>query len=198
VSQEGDPLRCLLVPLDGDRLLLPSAAVAEVSAYTQPVAVADSPPWLVGEVRWREQRLPLLSLEVVLRGGVSSPADARCRIVVLYALAGARDPAFYGLLCRDIPKALRLTREDLRPVELPPGYPGGEVAAVEGERVGRALVPDLETLEHRLLAPLRAARRRSAEAGENIDTHGAGRYPSAGRSGGARRGRRVSGRGRGP
>jgi len=57
-------VRCLLIPISGGQLLLPNSVVAEVFPYNEPERVAENQPnWLLGLIDWRNQRIPLLSIE---------------------------------------------------------------------------------------------------------------------------------------
>lgn len=56
-----DSLTGLLLPLSDRTLLLPNVAVAELIAYRNPQVAAGLPQWYLGQVAWRDLRLPLLS-----------------------------------------------------------------------------------------------------------------------------------------
>lgn len=58
-----DSLTGLLLPLSDRTLLLPNVAVAELIAYRNPQVAAGLPQWYLGQVAWRDLRLPLLSFE---------------------------------------------------------------------------------------------------------------------------------------
>ncbi|MFC6981401.1 chemotaxis protein CheW [Microbulbifer taiwanensis] len=72
----------LLLPLADGQLLVPVDTLSEVIAMQTPVAAYDAPPWYLGELNWREQRLPLLSFEV-MRGQPLASATDSGRIAVL-------------------------------------------------------------------------------------------------------------------
>jgi chemosensory pili system protein ChpC len=54
-------IRGVLITVTNGRLLLPNANVAEVITFSDPEAVENAPDWLLGRVRWRGWRLPLIS-----------------------------------------------------------------------------------------------------------------------------------------
>ena len=54
-------IRGVLITVTNGRLLLPNANVAEVITFSDPEAVENAPEWLLGRVRWRGWRLPLIS-----------------------------------------------------------------------------------------------------------------------------------------
>jgi hypothetical protein len=45
----------LLVPLAGERLIVPRACVAEVIGYQTPAEMTNAPPWYAGLVTWSGQ-----------------------------------------------------------------------------------------------------------------------------------------------
>ena len=51
----------LLVPLADRTLLLPNVAVAELIPYRAPQVSEGMPEWFLGQIAWRDLRLPLLS-----------------------------------------------------------------------------------------------------------------------------------------
>lgn len=139
-----DSLTALLLPLADRTLLLPNVAVAEIIPYRGVQTAPDLPPWLLGQIGWRDLRLPLLSFEAA--SGGPAPLGATPRVAVFNALGGRPRVKFLALLLQGIPRALkvdaRLPRADaaLAPLEL---------AAVQLEG-GVARIPDLQALEQKL------------------------------------------------
>ena len=85
-----EELYSLLVPLDGERLIVPRACVAEVVRYAQPEREPGSHDWLLGGFNWNGRVLPIVAFEGVL--GKDIPAiTGRTRIVVFPATAGNQD-----------------------------------------------------------------------------------------------------------
>lgn len=92
----------LLIPLEGEMLLLPNAAVAEIIDYNDPEPVEKSPDWLLGLLLWRGYRLPLLSFENVT-GKQPSLTDGSVRIAIINNLKGNNDLPFFGIVIQGIP-----------------------------------------------------------------------------------------------
>lgn len=142
-------VRSLLIPIHSGQLLLPSAVIAEVTAYTVPDIIADTQPdWLLGMVTWRNQHVPLLSIEQVLGLPVES-VTADARIVVLYGLESPQTMPFYAFIASDIPSALAVNEESLT------GTTGGDkqkglVFSVTTTEHNEAFLPDLTYLENLL------------------------------------------------
>ncbi|WAJ37346.1 chemotaxis protein CheW [Pseudomonas sp. GOM7] len=143
-QNSADSLTGLLVPLADRTLLLPNVAVAELIPYRAPQASEGMPDWYLGEIAWRDLRLPLLSFEAA--SGGEAQVASRARVAVLNALGGRPKVKFIALLVQGIPRSLKVERElpaaevDLAPLELG--------AARLGEDVVR--IPDLIGLEQLL------------------------------------------------
>ncbi|TBV02873.1 chemotaxis protein CheW [Phytopseudomonas dryadis] len=145
VSQNNvSSLTGLIVPLADRTLLLPNVAVAELIPYRAPPAVSGMPDWFLGQVAWRDLRLPLLSFEAASDGRAQVGPGAR--IAVINALGGRPNVKFIALLVQGIPRSLRVT-EDLPRADAP--LAPLELAAVSGEE-GVLKIPDLVALEQKL------------------------------------------------
>lgn len=134
----------LLLPLSDRTLLVPNVALAELIPYRAPQATSGLPAWLLGQVAWRDLRLPLLSFEAATGGEVKIGSGAR--VAVLNALGGRPHVKFIALLLQGIPRSLKL-EEDLRRANAP-------LAALELDSVqigtDVAKIPDLVALEQML------------------------------------------------
>lgn len=139
-----DSLTGLLVPLADRTLLLPNVALAELIPYRAPQASAGMPAWFLGQVAWRELRLPLLSFEAASGGQAQIGPGAR--VAVINALGGRPKVKFLALLVQGIPRSLKVTADlpradaPLAPLELD--------AVSIGEDVLK--IPDLVGLEQLL------------------------------------------------
>ncbi len=141
-----DELFCLLIALDGDRLLLPRSGVAEVVAWAEPTPMAGAPAWYLGTVPWNGKTVPVLSFEAA-SGRATPPASGRTRIVLVHAL-GERIPSrVFGIVTQWFPQTVRVTREVLKP---DPTRHFAEVgpALCQVRIINETpLIPDLEWLE---------------------------------------------------
>ncbi|BAN46081.1 chemotaxis protein CheW [Metapseudomonas resinovorans] len=134
----------LLLPLSDRTLLVPNVALAELIPYRAPQAASGLPEWLLGQVAWRDLRLPLLSFEAAAGGEAKVGSGAR--VAVLNALGGRPHVKFIALVLQGIPRSLRV-EEDLRRADAP--LSALELDAVQlGTEVAK--VPDLVALEQLL------------------------------------------------
>jgi len=138
-------IRAVLIQTEAARLLLPNATISEVLSYAEPDAVEDAPDWLLGSIRWRGWRLPLVAFAPFSgqgreRGGLGH------KVVVLKTLGGQPTMPYFALLTRGFPRLVTVSRErlvadeDLAP--LPPG-----VRARVRFNDESAVVPDIDGIE---------------------------------------------------
>ena len=105
-----DSLTGLLLPLSDRTLLLPNVAVAELIAYRNPQVAAGLPQWYLGQVAWRDLRLPLLSFEAASSGEQQPVLGSSARVVVINALGGRPHVKFLALLVQGIPRWTPISR----------------------------------------------------------------------------------------
>ncbi|QEY60814.1 chemotaxis protein CheW [Metapseudomonas lalkuanensis] len=134
----------LLLPLSDRTLLVPNVALAELIPYRAPQATPGLPAWLLGQVAWRDLRLPLLSFEAAAGGEVKVGSGAR--VAVLNALGGRPHVKFIALLLQGIPRSLKL-EDDLRRANAPLS-----ILELDSVQLGTdvAKIPDLMALEQML------------------------------------------------
>jgi chemosensory pili system protein ChpC len=109
-----DELYSLLVPLAGERLIVPRACVAEVIGYQAPTQMANAPPWYVGVVNWGERSVPVVSFE----GAFGQPLpnlSSRTRIVIFHASSGLLPGGYFGMLTQGFPQLVRVNADVIRP-----------------------------------------------------------------------------------
>ena len=145
VDQTASPLTGLLLTLSDRLLVLPNTAIAELVAYRQVQAAENSPNWLLGQIRWRDLNLPLLSFEAASND--AAVVTERARVVIVNAIGGRPQFRFFALLIQGIPRSVRIETdllseqsEMLLPLELDAVIIDGEIAKI----------PDLAALEQKL------------------------------------------------
>ena len=105
-------IRGVLIQVTAGRLLLPNASVAEVITYSEPEPVENAPDWLLGRVRWRGWRLPLLSFSR-LAGWASEDGHLGAKVAVLKALGGNAKLPFFAVLSQGFPRLVTVSRTAL-------------------------------------------------------------------------------------
>jgi chemosensory pili system protein ChpC len=146
-SSTPETLTGLLLSLTDRTLLLPNAAIAELVPYRPVARLANQPDWCLGQVGWRDLRLPLLSFEAA--SGASFQFDRNntgARVAIINALGGREHVRFLAILVQGIPRSMRVTAE-LQSADAP--LAPLELAAVQHQG-GVAKIPDLIALEEKL------------------------------------------------
>lgn len=133
----------LVVPMQGMSLLVPNAMVAEIVPFGGMEAKTKGPDWLLGDVVWRGQKLPLMSFESANGEGMVLPRPGS-RFAVMNAITGSSERDFYAILVHGNPTTASLTEASIEPVE------GPDALAVKayvrlGEQILR--IPDPDVLE---------------------------------------------------
>lgn len=105
-------IRGVLIQVEGARLLLPNATIAEVLSFAEPEAVADAPDWLLGRIRWRGWQLPLASFSR-LSGIADEAGGLGSKVVVLKALGGDSRLPYLALLTKGFPRLVTVSRDAL-------------------------------------------------------------------------------------
>jgi chemosensory pili system protein ChpC len=112
-SQVAD-IPCLLLPLHGRLLLVPTVTVAEmVPMAPYQDAEEDSPDWLLGYFQWRGQDVPLLSFER-LAGEAETSVVAKGRVAVLNNTGVSDGLPFIAVPTTGIPRMSRVSPEDIK------------------------------------------------------------------------------------
>lgn len=135
-----------LLPVAGRQLLLPSAAVTEVVEAVQLSPVSGKPEWYLGQLRWRDGQIPVLSFESLNGGAVPG---ARGRVAIISGISNQGELPFYGIVLQGLPRAAKVKIAELEDLE---GAPVGPVEFLQVRYSGElACIPDLDALEERLL-----------------------------------------------
>ncbi|MBI3900376.1 MAG: chemotaxis protein CheW [Gammaproteobacteria bacterium] len=138
-------IHSLEIPLKGISLLLPSAAVAEVTNPAALSPVPGGPPWLLGVFGWRLQTVPIVSLEVLMGQTVASHVEG-AKIVVFYPLRGAKDMEFFGLLSAGEPRPQSITAESIESLDNDALLDSPFIASGLKLKERTLLIPDFDAL----------------------------------------------------
>jgi chemosensory pili system protein ChpC len=138
-------IRGLMIPVGGERLLLPNATVAEIISYRDPVAAGDDMPnWLLGDITWRQRTVPVAALENLFGGDFQG--YTRGRIAVCYSLLEDRERPYLGVVSDGIPHLVRVREEDIEVLPLSDADADMPVLARLKLKGEEALIPDLARL----------------------------------------------------
>lgn len=139
-------LYSLLVPLAGERLIVPRACVAEVVRYSAPDHEMGAHEWMLGTVNWNGRQLPVVSFEGALGKDVPE-IGSRTRIVVFYSSTGQLKTGYFGVLTQGFPQLVRVNKDVLK-LHTTDGWPKDAPVLCRVKMINEfPLIPDLEKLE---------------------------------------------------
>lgn len=138
-------IRGVLITVTNGRLLLPNANVAEVITFSDPEAVENAPEWLLGRVRWRGWRLPLISFSR-MAGWSQEDGHLGAKVAVLKALGNNPKLPFFAVLSQGFPRLVTVSRAALAESQELKELPLGVHSRVTLND-DPASVPDLMSLE---------------------------------------------------
>ena len=137
-------IRGVLITVNQGRLLLPNASIAEVITFSDPERIEGAPSWMLGQIRWRGWRLPLLSFSR-FAGWSQEEGQIGAKVVVLKALGGNPKLPYFAVLSQGFPRLVTVARKALAEAS------GGDLPQGIHSRVmlndDAAVVPDLAGLE---------------------------------------------------
>ncbi len=146
MSDLREELYSLLVPLAGERLIVPRACVAEVIGYQPPAEMTNAPPWYAGLVSWSGRSVPVVSFEGAF-GQTLPVITTRTRIVVFHAPSGKLQAGCFGILTHGFPQLVRVNADIIRP-DPTRSFPERSPIICQVRMINETrLLPDLERLE---------------------------------------------------
>jgi len=103
---------CMLFPMIGHNLLLPTTSVAEMSAAKPLETVSETPQWMMGFYEWRGIKVPVISLEALNNDGPPT-FNIRGRIAVLNNTGTNTELPFIAIHTQGIPRMARVADDDI-------------------------------------------------------------------------------------
>ncbi|MDX1442522.1 MAG: chemotaxis protein CheW [Gammaproteobacteria bacterium] len=139
----------LLIPLENGRIVLPRAAVSEVTGFVQPKDKPEgAPDFILGFIDWQKQRIPLVSFEAAC-GKPIPETGRRARIAIVFSIEGRlRDPSVFALLTQGYPYLVRVNEGVLQLEEMEEGDEDAPVLTRTRMANERPKIPDLSRLEN--------------------------------------------------
>ena len=154
MSSEPNELYSLLIPLEGERLLVPRVCVAEVIAFSAPERSRENdqlPSWFLGRVEWNGRRLPVVAFESIAGERISSEEGqhraGRTRIVVCHAIGKSLKVGGFGIITQGFPQLVRVNG-DVLSLEPDRPWPEGQPVLCRTRMINEyPMIPDMERLE---------------------------------------------------
>lgn len=143
------PCACTLGICDGFNLLLPDNVIADVVSAMSITSLASDQSWSVGELNWRELKIPVVSLEQLILH--RAPRLRGSHVAIFHGTMDTEKLPFYGVSVQAIPHNFSLIKEsDLteRSDNLNLDFCNMKVTA----RGVASIIPDLSGIEEKILA----------------------------------------------
>lgn len=107
-----EEITCLLLPLHGRTLLVPTVTVAEMVPMAPFQDEPDTPDWFLGLFPWRGRQVPLLSFER-LAGEAEAGIVSVGRVAVLNNTGVSDQLPFIAIPTLGLPRMSRVAAEDI-------------------------------------------------------------------------------------
>jgi chemosensory pili system protein ChpC len=138
-------IRGVLISVTDGRILLPNANIAEIITYSEPEPVENAPDWLLGRVRWRGWRLPLMSFSKFAGWGTEA-GTLGTKVAVLKALGNNPKLPYFAVLSTGFPRLVTVNTANLQEVQGIKDLPLGIYSKVMLND-DMAVVPDMMSVE---------------------------------------------------
>ena len=138
----------IMVPIEGNSLILPNANVAEVIQYIKPEPVKGTPDWMLGFIKWRELKIPLVLFESLIGSKLPDQKGVKW-IMVINSLSGKLDMPFFSLVAQGRPRLVQVDESVVIPMDRAEEKGVLKHVHVHGDQ---AIIPDPDCIETMLRA----------------------------------------------
>lgn len=124
-------ISCLLLSLEDEKIILPTAAIAEIIPYEEPEVLNDSPRWFKGILTWRGIHIPLINMQTIEPFSAWQEVETKealenkpeTYVAILNRIEKTPDSEvvgsthaypFFSILIKEIPKLYRLMEEGIK------------------------------------------------------------------------------------
>lgn len=101
-----EQVKCVLLKINEDMLILPNAAIAEIVPIRNIINVANKPAWMLGYLDWRGNSVPLVSFEALGNVRMPSLASGDVKAAVMYSISDDKEFPFMSILVQGAPKVV--------------------------------------------------------------------------------------------
>jgi len=116
MANDKDLIKCVILTLRKENVIVPNAVVAEIISVKDINKVEDAPAWYLGRLNWRGADVPLLSFEAA-GGNVISKVNLNTQAVVLYGVGAGEVVGavpYLALVMSGVPHVSHFTREQIK------------------------------------------------------------------------------------
>ncbi len=117
MSSNYQQIKCALLTINEDRLLVPNASIVEIVPIRNIINVANKPKWFLGYLDWKSNSTPLISIETMVGVHMPSLASGDVKAAVVYAHGDDKSLPFISFLVQGAPSVVNVFETDLEAVE---------------------------------------------------------------------------------
>ena len=106
-------LKCMILTLRNENVIVPSAAIAEMVSAQGASKVDNVPEWYVAKMRWHDVDVPLVSFEAA-SGEAAKVVNQNTQIAMIYTASDeeSRYP-YIGLVISGVPHVTQFSRDQM-------------------------------------------------------------------------------------
>ena len=108
-----DQIKCVVLKINDDELLMPNASVAEIVPIKNIINVANKPGWMLGYLDWRGHSVPLVSFEMMGDVRMPSLASGSVKAAVLFSIGEDSDFPYISILMQGAPSIVNVKEEEI-------------------------------------------------------------------------------------
>ena len=113
MSEQPEQIRCVLLKVNENVLMLPNSALVEIVPVRNIINVANKPRWMLGYLDWRGNSVPLVAFETMDGVRMPSLANSDVRAAVVYAIGDDKKIPFMAFLVQGVPQVVNITADEI-------------------------------------------------------------------------------------
>jgi len=112
VASSAQAIKCVILTLRSENVMIPNAAIAEIISARDTSDVENTPDWYVGKMPWRGVDVPLVSFEAAV-GHEAKGLNLNTQIAVLYAVSKDAKYPYVGLVISGVPHVSSFSKDQI-------------------------------------------------------------------------------------
>lgn len=105
-------IKCMILTLRSENVIVPNAAIAEILSVRDPIDVAGVPDWYLGKMQWRGVDVPLLSFESA-GGEEVKRINLNTQVAMLYSIRKDAAHPYLGIVISGVPHEASFSEDQI-------------------------------------------------------------------------------------
>lgn len=112
MADSSQSIKCVILTLRTENVMVPNAAVAEIMSAKDTMPVDNVPEWYLGKMPWNGVEVPLVSFEAA--GGVAAKnINLNTQIAVFYSVNKEAKYPYVGIVISGVPHVSNFSRDQI-------------------------------------------------------------------------------------